>query len=91
VTAAAPLYARAKSLIEAEIGEGIVALDADGGECFGFNAVAASVWRLIEQPRSQDAIEAALIEEYDVAPEQCRAEVGELLTDLQSRGLVRRA
>ena len=91
MTSPAPLFARAVSLHEAEIGEDIVALDPAGGDCFGFNAVAASVWRLIEQPRSQDAIEAALIEEYDVAPEQCRAEVGELLTDMQSRGLVRRA
>ena len=91
MTSPAPLYARAVSLHEAKICEDIVALDPAGGECFGFNAVAASVWRLIEQPRSQDAIEAALIEEYDVAPEQCRAEVGELLTDLQSQGLVRRA
>lgn len=85
------VYERARTLMEAELGDELVALDDDVGECFGFNAVAASVWRLLDQPRSEIAIRRALLDEYDVDPDRCTQELSELLDDLVARGLVRRA
>ena len=82
-------YRRARVLMEAEVDDELVALDADGGLCFGFNNVATSVWKLLEQPRSLGEIEAALGQEYEVGADQCRAEVRELLNDLVARGLVK--
>ncbi len=83
------IYERAKPLMEAELGDELVALDPDGGHCFGFNAVATSVWRLLELPRSRDALHEALLQEYDVDEGQCARELDELLDDLASKGLVR--
>lgn len=82
-------YQRAKSLMEAELGDEIVALDADAGQCFGFNAVAASAWRLLERPLESSALQGALRDEYEVAPGQCATEVDALLQDLIAKGLVR--
>ena len=83
------VYERAKSLMEAEMGDELVALDAAGGACFGFNDVAAAIWRLLEQPRTFADITRSLMSQYDVDPAQCESEVGDLLQDLAKRGLVR--
>jgi hypothetical protein len=84
-----PMYERARSLMEAELGEEMVALDPEGGECFGFNGVAATVWRLLECPSTAADLKQSLLLEYDVDPAQCDAEIDELLGDMVSRGLVR--
>jgi coenzyme PQQ synthesis protein D (PqqD) len=81
-------YKRAVDLMEAELGDELVALDSRAGECFGFNSVATSVWRQLEQPRSFEQLREALLDEYEVEPEQCSRELKELLQDLSARGLV---
>lgn len=81
-------YKRAAELMEAELGDELVALDANAGECFGFNSVATSVWRQLDQPRSLEQIKDALLREYDVDPDQCERELHELLDDLSGKGLV---
>ncbi|MCY7338971.1 MAG: PqqD family protein [Sphingomonas bacterium] len=85
-----PTYERTAQLLEAELGDELVALDAAAGNCFGFNAVAASVWRYLEQPRTLTELHTALLAEYDVDAEQCGQELRELLADLTEQGLVRR-
>jgi hypothetical protein len=84
-----PIYERMVDLKEAALGDEIVALDVDGGTCFGFNTVASSVWRALAEPRSFEALRDGLIEEYEVGRDQCEAELATLLTDLAARGLIR--
>jgi hypothetical protein len=74
--------------MEAELGDELVALDPKAGECFGFNSVATSVWRNLEQPKSFEQLRDALLEEYEVEPERCSDELEALLEDLTARGLV---
>ena len=86
-----PSYRRATDLMEANLGDELVALDPKGGECFGFNSVATSVWRELRQPKSFDELREVLLGEYDVDPEQCTRELRELLDDLFAKGLVKSA
>lgn len=81
-------YERAMEVIEAGIGSDLVAMDVERGDCFGFNAVAASVWRALEMPRTFAELRDALLDEYDVTAEQCTAELEDLLDDLVAKGLV---
>lgn len=81
-------YRRATDLMEANLGDELVALDPEGGKCFGFNNVATSVWRELEHPKSFDELREVLLDEYDVDPEECTRELRELLDDLSARGLV---
>ena len=83
-----PVYRRAVDLMEAELGAELVALDADAGTCFGFNEVATSVWRALREPAPFEDLYGQLLADYDVAPEQCRQELQELLHDMQVRGLI---
>ena len=82
-------YARNVDLLEADIGDELVALDADAGACFGFNSVASDVWRFLSQARTLDEIEAELLKLYDVDPMQCRSDLVELFAKLTALGLVK--
>ena len=85
------VYVRETQLLEAKLGDELMALDAEAGTCFGFNRVATEVWSLLESPKSFDELVAALLEEYDVDGERCGADLRELLDDLEAKGLVRHA
>ena len=82
------VYERAADLLEAELGDEIVALEPEGGHCFGFNAVAASVWRLLAEPRSFEALRDYLLAEFEVDGGECEAELAGLLERLTGEGLI---
>jgi hypothetical protein len=81
-------YSRRVELMEAELGDELVALDVSGGSCFGFNSVAASVWKLLATPSTADELRDQLMEEYDVDLEECETELAELLNDMTAKGLI---
>jgi hypothetical protein len=82
------LYKRRVDLMEADLGDELVALEPNAGDCFGFNSVATSVWRQLAEPRRFDELRDALLAEYEVEPEQCALELQELLDDLSKKGLI---
>jgi hypothetical protein len=81
-------YRRATDLMEADLGEELVALDPHKGDCFGFNEVAAWVWRRLAQPADFATLRGELLSEYEVDADQCSTELRALLDDLVARGLV---
>ena len=82
-------FERAAELLEAEVGEDLLGLDVAAGSCFGFNSVAADVWRLLDAPRSFDELHAALLEAYDVPSAACAVDLRELLDVMVAQRLVR--
>jgi hypothetical protein len=78
-------------LMEAQLGDELVALDPDAGECFGFNSVATSVWRELETPKSFEQLRNALLNEYEIGGNECSLELQRLLDDLTAKGLVAKA
>ena len=46
---------------------------------YALNTTAAFVWSLLDGRRSMEDICRAAMERYDIAPETCRGEIGELL------------
>ena len=83
-------FERATRLLEAEVAGELVALDQERGTCFGFNAVATEVWRLLETTRSVIDLRKALVARYEVSDEECAADIWELLGELEAAGLIRR-
>jgi hypothetical protein len=82
------VYRRAVDLMEADLGEELVALDPQGGNCFGFNEIAAHVWRRLAEPVSFEALRDGLLSDYEVTKQQCSEELKTLLKDMVDRGLV---
>ena len=84
-----PVYERATELLEADLGDELVALDAEGGNCFGFNSVATAVWRQLATPKTFAELREMLLAEYEVDVEQCTEELQGLLDSLIAKRLVR--
>ena len=83
------MYARAADLLEAELGEELVALEPKRGECFGFNEVATCVWRMLDQPRSFESLTQGLLAQYEVDPGECERDLTALLAKLREMDLIR--
>jgi hypothetical protein len=82
------IVARRGGLLEAEVDGEMVGLHVDNGTCYGFNATATRVWALIETPRRLGELRDALLEEFDVPPDICEAQLRDLLSGLEADGLV---
>ena len=82
------LVSRRAELIETEVDGELVALHIDNGTCYGFNGTATRIWSLIERPRRMSELRDELLREFDVDPELCERQLGELLRELEADGLV---
>lgn len=68
-------------------GEAVI-LNLKSGVYYGLDEVGARVWKLIEEPRTLHEIRDELVQEYDVSPEQCEADVRGLLARMLDEGLI---
>lgn len=82
---------RKPDLITADVDGESVVLNSVTGTFYQLNPSAARIWDLVETPQTPAAIVAHLVERFDVTPEQCRADLLELVESLQERGLVEAA
>jgi hypothetical protein len=58
------------------------------GVYFGLNAVGASIWKLIQEPKTVTEICDALLEEYNVELQRCEQDLIVLLRELAAHGLI---
>ncbi len=65
-----------------------VLLDLESGKYFGLNEVGSFVWERIQTPASTDDLLSALHDAFDVDMDTLRADLDELVTDLEAKGLV---
>ena len=79
---------RCAQLVEAEVDGELVALHVERGPCYGFNGTATRIWNLLDEPRRVSELRDALLEEFDVDPATCEAQVRELLKELADDGLI---
>lgn len=82
------LYKRSDQALFSEIGNDVVALHIERGQCYGMENVTAAVWAMLAEPSTIESICARLLDRYEVEPDVCRAEVGKLMMTLQSEGLI---
>ncbi len=68
--------------ISARVGEEIVMMSAEEGKYIGLNDVGARIWELLDQPQPREALEARLLEEFEVTPEVIRIELDAFLDTL---------
>ena len=77
-----------KDQVSADLSGEAAILNLKSGVYFGLNAVGASIWKLIQEPRSVNEINDALVQEYDVDPDQCEKDLLALLGELLSKELI---
>jgi hypothetical protein len=80
---------RGGDLVTAPMGEEVAMMDLDSGSYFVLDKVAAEIWDAIETPTAVRDVCARLQERFEVAAEQCEADVIPFLDTLVSKKLVR--
>ncbi len=80
---------RCEEMLEADLNGEIVALHIERGQCYGLNAVASDIWRMLAEPISLDEICTRLTEDYEIDSPTCREEVLRLISQLEDEGLVK--
>ena len=77
-----------KDNVSCSLGAEAAILNMSSGVYYGLDPVGAHVWSLLEQPRSVEDLRAAVMEEYEVEPAHCEADLLALLEKLRSEGLI---
>jgi len=77
-----------KEQVSSDLAGEAVILNLKSGVYHNLNAVGASIWNLIQEPRTVNEIRDALLVEYDVESEQCEYELLALLQQLEAGGLI---
>jgi hypothetical protein len=72
-----------------ELGGEAVLLDLNTGVYYGLDPVGTRVWRLLQEPRSLAKLRDAIVDEFDVSPERCEADLAAFLASLNAHGLLR--
>lgn len=83
-----PLYKLSDKSLFTSIGDDVVALNVEDGQCYGMEKVTAEVWRLLAEPTGLERICDRLVQLYEVDPAVCRADVERLIAQFRSEGLV---
>lgn len=81
-------WVRDASLQAVEMNGEFVMMGVDQGEYYAVKGVAATLWRHLAEPRDLDTLCALVAEEYDVAPDACRADVAAFVEQLSGKGMV---
>ena len=78
-----------KDQVSCDLSGEAAVLNLKSGVYFGLNTIGASIWKLIQEPRTVKEIRDALLEEYDVEPERCEQDLLELLQELSTHELIK--
>lgn len=73
--------------LAAPLGDETVLLHPGEGMYFSLNEVGTRVWALIEHPQSVRGVCDRIVEEFDVEPATCQADVLRVVADLMDHGL----
>ncbi|MCP3929983.1 MAG: PqqD family protein [Bacteroidetes bacterium] len=71
-----------------EIDGETILLDMNGEQYFGLNEVGTRVWQLLQEPSSLETLFSIMIKEYDVTEEELRKDLGDILSQLITAGLL---
>jgi hypothetical protein len=55
---------------------------------YGLNSIGAFIWNLVQEPKTLNEVERAILNEYDVEEETCYNDLKEIIKDLMDKGLI---
>ena len=74
--------------MSSELGGEAIILDLQRGMYYGLSGVGAYIWGALQQPQLVRDLRDAILNDYDVAPEQCERDLIALLHELAATGLI---
>ena len=80
---------RVQNLLSTELDQETVLMSVDAGAYYGLEGPARSIWEILETPLTFSALVDRLVEEYQVSPETCAADLERFLSEMEREGLLR--
>lgn len=81
------LWQRTDEWVGTEVEDSFVMINLETGTYLTLNATANAVWDMLETPQTQDAVEASLLDRFDVTAADCTAAVTTLLARMHAMKL----
>jgi hypothetical protein len=81
------LWQRTDQWVGTEVEDSFVMINLETGTYLTLNATANAVWDVLETPQTQEAVEAALLDRFDVVPADCTTAVTSLLAKMRDMKL----
>ncbi len=75
--------------VYSDIEDEMVILNPTNGEYYGLNPVGAVVWKAAQSPVKVSVVRDAILNSFEVSPEECERDLLELLEDMLGQGLIR--
>jgi len=79
---------RKQDQLSSEIDGEVVMLSIENSEYYGMDKVGSHIWQLIEKPISLKQLIGILLDEYEVAEEQCTEDTVKFIEQLMEKELV---
>ena len=76
-------------VVQQKIDDEMVLLSRDTGNYYGLNDVATRLWELLMESGSLDEAFEKILAEYEVEPSQLRQDIDRIVTELESKRLIR--
>jgi hypothetical protein len=80
---------RGDSHVETDFAGQTLMMSIAQGKYYAVDATAKRIWDMLERPLRLQEVVAALLDEFDVAPEQCNREVLAFAENLLRNGLIK--
>lgn len=81
--------ARVDGWLSSNMDTELVMMSIETGNYVSISRVGARIYEMLKTPATLDDVCARLVEEYDVQPETCRAEVETFITEMTAQGAIR--
>ena len=81
-------YRRVDHVVDAEVGDQVVALDVEAGVYHHLNGTGAAIWNELKQPRTLDDVSQALRARFSAAPGILEKEVQSFIDELIGKGIL---
>lgn len=82
-------FERVPDVLFTAIGDDVVALNVERGNCYSMEQVTAALWNLLAEPRDLDDLCAQLEERFEVEHQRCRSDVARVIGEMVREGLLR--
>lgn len=75
-------------VVSSSVGDGVMLLDLKQSRYYSLNAVGSLIWERLAEPSTVVQLTSAVLGEFEVEPQRCRADVESLVSKLHEAGLV---
>lgn len=78
----------AESMLSSNLGDEVVMMCIEQGKYYCLKGPSYRIWELLEQPTTVGEVCGTLLDEYDVAQDECETQLVSLITQMREKNIV---